>query len=160
MEQTATVIDVVGHDALVQGRRASACGQCAGQSACGTLGSWVERHSEMRVANPLGARAGDEVIVSVADGVLMRAAIRLYGMPMLGFFMMGFFVRYLAFYFGATAPELWAAGGALAGMMATLVWLRRAPGIQPDDSACIVRIKSRSVGVPVHAVDSRQVEFD
>ncbi len=154
MEQAVTVIDVVGHDALVRGRRASACGQCAGQSACGTLGSWVERYSEMRVANPLGARAGDEVIVSVADGVLMRAAIRLYGIPMLGFFTTGFLVRYLAFDFGAAAPELWAAGGALAGMTAALIGLRRTSDIQPDDSACIIRIKSRSVGVPVHAADS------
>ncbi len=157
MEQAVTVVGVVGHDALVQGRRISACGQCAGKSACGTLGSWVERYSEMRVANPIEARVGDEVIVSVADGVLIRAAIRLYGVPMLGFFTTGFLVRYMAFYFGAATPELWAAGGALAGMMAVLVWLRCTSGdMQPDDSACIVRIKSRPVGVPVYASRDNQ----
>ncbi|MDQ6960865.1 MAG: SoxR reducing system RseC family protein [Mariprofundaceae bacterium] len=151
MEQAATVVDVMGHAALVRGRRASACGQCAGKSACGTLGSWVERFSEMRVANPLGARAGDEVIVSVPDGVLMRAAIRLYGVPMLGFFTAGFLFRYLAFRFEVASPELWAAGGALAGMIAVLVWFRYAPDTQAASNACIVRIKSRAVGVPVHA---------
>jgi len=154
MEQAVTVVDITGDDALVRGRRASACGQCAGKSACGTLGSWVERFSEMRVANPLGARVGDEVIVSVPDGVLMRAAIHLYGIPMLGFFTMGFLVRYLAFRFEAASPELWAAGGALAGMIAVLLWLRRTSEIQAASGARIVRIKSRAVGIPVHVAES------
>jgi len=154
MEQTVTVVGIVGHDALVRGRRVSACGQCPGKSSCGTLGSWVERYSEIRVANPLGARAGDEVIVSVPDGVLMRAAIRLYGMPMLGFFTMGFLVRYLAFFFGVASPEVWAAGGALAGMIAVLVWVRRTSDAQEASGARIIHIKCRAAGVPVHVAGS------
>jgi len=140
MEQAVTVVGVVNHDALVRGRRVSACGQCAGKSACGTLGSWVERFSEMRVANSLGAKVGDEVIVRVPDGVLLRAAIHLYGIPMLGFFSMGFLVRYIAFGFEVTSPELWAAGGALAGMIAVFVWLRRTADTQTTSGVSIVRI--------------------
>ncbi|MDQ6958163.1 MAG: SoxR reducing system RseC family protein [Mariprofundaceae bacterium] len=140
MEQAVIVVDVVNNEALVRGRRASACGQCAGKSACGTLGSWVERFSEMRVSNPLGARVGDEVIVSVPDGVFLRVAMRLYGMPMLGFFAMGFFARYLAFRFDMASPELWAAGGALTGMIAVFAWLRQASDEQAASDASIVRI--------------------
>jgi len=150
MEQVVTVVDVTNNDALVQGRRASACGQCAGKSACGTLGSWVEHSVEMRVSNPLDARVGDEVIVSIPDGVFLRVAIRLYGMPMLGFFIMGFLFRYLAFHFEAASPELWAAGGALAGMIAVFAWLRQSPSTQSSSGVSIVRIKSRLVRVPVH----------
>jgi len=151
MEQTAIVVDVMNTDALVRGRRASACGQCAGKSACGTLGSWVERIAEVRVSNSLGARVGDEVIVSVPDGMLLHAAMRLYGAPMLGFFTMGFLVRYLAFYFEVASPELWAAGGALTGMIVVFMWLRQASNTQIASGASIVRIKSRAVGVSVRA---------
>jgi len=140
VEQTAIVVDVMNTDALVRGRRASACGQCAGKSACGTLGSWVERFAEMRVSNPLGAKVGDEVIVSVPDGMLLHVAMRLYGVPMLGFFTMGFLVRYLAFHFEMASPELWAAGGALAGMIVAFIWLRCAPDTQIASSGSIVGI--------------------
>jgi len=151
MEQTAIVVAVTNADALVRGRRASACGQCVGKSSCGTLGSWVERIAEMRVSNPLDAKVGDEVVVSVPDGMLLHAAMRLYGIPMLGFFTMGFLVRYLAFRFAAAAPELWAAGGALAGMAVAFVWLRRVSDTGADSGASIIRIKSRFVGITIHA---------
>jgi len=150
MEQVVTVVEVTNHDALVRGRRASACGQCAGKSACGTLGSWVERFAEMRVSNPLGARVGDEVVVNVPDGLLLRASVRLYGIPMLGFFIMGFLVRYIAFRFEVASPEVWAAGGALAGMIAAFAWLRRASDTQTAGGASIVRIKSRAVDIAIH----------
>jgi len=151
MEQAVTVVGIVGHDALVLGRRASACGQCPGKSSCGTLGSWVERSSEIRVANPLGARTRDDVIVSVPDGVLMRAAIRLYGMPMLGFFTVGFLFRYLAFRFEVASPELWEAGGALSGMIAVLAWLRYGPDTHAASGASIVRISKSRICIIHHS---------
>jgi len=152
MEQAVTVMDVMSHDALVRGRRASACGQCAGKSACGTLGSWTERFAEMRVDNALGARIGDEVVIDIPEGVLMRAALRLYGIPMLGFFAAGFMIRYAAIASGAAAPELWAVGGAVSGMIAVFAWLRCASDAQPSTGARIVRIKSHAPGVPARAV--------
>lgn len=149
MEQTVIVIDVQGDDALVRGRRASACGQCAGKSACGTLGSWTDRFSEMRVSNSIGAGIGDEVIVRVPDGMVLRAAMRLYGIPMLGFFVMGFLARYIAFRFALDAPELWAAGGAVTGLIAAFIWLRNTSNTPTSGGAGIVQIKSNMVNVPV-----------
>jgi len=149
MEQAVVVIDIMNNDALVRGRRASACGQCAGKSACGTLGSWTDRFSEMRVANSMGAKIGDEVIICVPDGMLLRAAIRLYGVPMLGFFMMGFLVRYVAFQFSLVAPELWAAGGAMVGLLVAFLWLHSTSNAAISSGASIVQIKSRAVNVPV-----------
>ncbi len=149
MEQIVTVIDVMHNDALVRGRRASACGQCAGKSACGTLGSWTDRFSEMRVANPVGAKVGDEVVVRVPDGLLLHAALRLYGMPMLFFFTAGFLIRYVAFRFSLNAPELWAAGGAALGLIASFIWLRNTSDTQTPSGVSIVHIKSRAVSVPI-----------
>ncbi|MDX8391740.1 MAG: SoxR reducing system RseC family protein [Mariprofundaceae bacterium] len=150
MEQTVFVVAVESNEALVRGRRATACGNCAGKSSCGTLGSWVERFAEMRVANSLAAKVGDEVIVEVSDGEFLRAALRLYGAPMLGFFTAGFSVRAMAMASDANAPELWAAIGALIGMSGVFVWLRH--GCQHEKSgARIVQICTKSVGVPVRA---------
>jgi len=151
MEQAVVVMDVAHGQALVRGRRASACGSCAGKSACGTLGSWVERFADMRVANPLGAKIGDEVTIEVPDGEFLRAALRLYGAPMLGFFTAGFASRALAFSMGASSPEMWAAGGALAGMVAVFLWLR---GSEKErmSGARIVHIRAHAVDIPVHSL--------
>ncbi len=148
MEQAVWVMDVQAGEALVRGRRATACGNCAGKSACGTLGSWVERFAEMRVANPLGAKIGDEVIVEVSDGEFLRAALRLYGAPMLGFFVLGFSVRAMAMSLQLGDPELLAAGGALAGMFGVFFWLRRGH-LQEKSGARIVRICTKAVDIPV-----------
>ena len=151
MEQTVVVMDVVHGEALVRGRRATACGSCAGKSACGTLGSWVERFAEMRVANPLGAKIGDEVTIKVPDGEFLRAALRLYGAPMLGFFVVGFATRALAFSMGAASPELWAAAGALAGMAGVFMWLRLAEK-ERMSGARIVHIRAQAVNIPVRSL--------
>jgi len=149
VEQAVWVVDVKAGEALVRGRRATACGSCAGKSSCSTLGSWFERFAEMRVSNGIGAKIGDEVVVEVDDAEFLRAALRLYGAPMLGFFTAGFSVRAVALAMHAGEPELWAAGAALAGMAAVFGWLR---GSQHDaiSGARIVRIRAKSVDIPVH----------
>lgn len=151
MEQTVVVMEATHGEALVRGRRATACGSCAGKSACGTLGSWVERFAEMRVANPLGAKIGDEVTIEVPDGEFLRAALRLYGAPMLGFFAAGFIVRALAFSIGAASPELWAAIGALVGMAVVFLWLRGSEK-KKMSGARIVHIRTHAVNIPIRSL--------
>jgi len=143
MEQTAVVIETRGGEAVVRARRLSACGGCAGQAACGTLGSWSNRVAEMRVANPVDARVGDVVTVRVPEGALLRAAARLYGAPMLGFFTAGFLARGLAMASGLASPDAWAALGALAGTGAVLL-LARARGGRGLDGVRIARVLERA----------------
>ncbi len=151
MEQAVIVVDVANGEALVRGQRATACGSCAGKSSCSTLGSWVERFAEMRVTNALGAKIGDEVTIEVPDGEFLRAALRLYGAPMLGFFAVGFSVRAMAFSMQAAAPELWAACGALAGMFGVFMWLRLAEK-ERMSGARIVHIRAHAVNIPVQSI--------
>ena len=150
MQQTAMVMRTAPGEALVRGRRASACGGCAGKSACGTLGSWFERYAEMRVADPLGASPGDEVVIEVGEGEFLRAALRLYGAPMLGFFVAGFGVRALALAAGFADAELFAALGAIVGMFGVFFMLRngRQHGMR---GARIVSISSRGLNIPVQS---------
>ncbi|MDQ6994457.1 MAG: SoxR reducing system RseC family protein, partial [Mariprofundaceae bacterium] len=74
--------------------RASSCGSCAGKASCSTLGSWKEgsghgRILSLRIQNTLNARVDDEVVIEVADGLLLKTAFRLYAMPMILFMMVG-----------------------------------------------------------------------
>lgn len=148
MEQAVVVLQAEDGEALVRGRRATACGSCAGKSSCGTLGSWFERFAEMRVANPLGARPGDEVTIEVPDGEFLRAALRLYGAPMLGFFAAGFAARALAMSMQQPNAELLAALAALGGMAGVFLWLRQTDR-ERMSGARIIRIRSHAVSIPV-----------
>jgi len=148
MEQVVTVVSLHGDQAVVRGRRASACGSCAGKAACGTLGAWVERLAEMRVTNTVAASVGDTVVVEVPDGLLMRVAFTLYGLPMLAFLITGLVVRSLALALGWRAPEALAAVGGLLGVAAVYAWIYFRHRPQSLD-ARIVRIRARAVAVPV-----------
>ncbi len=119
MEQQVRVMAIEGDQALVQGRRASACGGCAGKTSCSTMGSWVERVIELRVKNTLHAKAGDEIVLEVPDSAVMRIAFRLYAMPMLAFVAFGLAMRGLALAMGWPAVEALAA---LAGFAAVLIY--------------------------------------
>ena len=119
MEQQVTVIALQGDHAMVQGHRASACGDCAGKTSCSTMGSWVERFIELRVKNTVHAQVGDEVLLEVPDSAVMKIAFRLYAIPMLAFVLAGFGVRSLALAMGWPAAE---AIAALAGFAAVIIY--------------------------------------
>jgi len=148
MEQEVNVIEVRGDRARVRGVRASACGHCAGQSACGTMGSWVERYAEMDVDNSLGAKVGDRVTISVPDGQLLKATFRLYGMPMLVFMLVGLVVRQVAVSLEATSPDLWAAIAGMLGIAASYAWIMRRRGSHDVPVGRIVRIENGGI-IPI-----------
>jgi len=94
MRQTVFVTEIHANEATVVGERASSCNSCAGKASCKTLGSWKEgsgkgRVLKLRVQNELSAAVGDEVVIEVADGLLLKTAFRLYGVPMLVFIAVG-----------------------------------------------------------------------
>ncbi|HXH72909.1 MAG TPA: SoxR reducing system RseC family protein [Mariprofundaceae bacterium] len=148
MEQQVSVIEVKGSGARVRAARASACGHCAGQSACGTLGSWTQRFAEMDVENAIGARVGDEVVIDVPDGELLKATFRLYGLPMLLFIAAGMLVRHLAVMLQASAPDVWAAVAGVAGILGYYGWLRlRSPQLAKP-AGRIIRIERERI-IPI-----------
>jgi len=124
MEQQVTVIDVQGSEAIVHGRRASACGDCAGKASCSTMGSWVERIIELRVRNTVHAQKGDVVLLEVPDNAVLRIAFRLYAMPMLAFVVAGLCMRALAVQLAWANAELWAALGGIAAVIGYYLWYK------------------------------------
>ncbi len=152
MEQKVTVIAVEGGEALVEARRASACGDCAGKASCSTMGSWADRFARLKVRNTVHARVGDEVLLEVPDSMLLKVAFRLYGLPMIAFVLFGLFMRWLALAAGWALPEVWAAGGGMAGVLAIYALLLRSRAQASVLEARMVRIVRSSGTIPIRSL--------
>ena len=86
IEERAVVMDAGDGHAWVEIQRRSACGACAASGGCGTavLGKlWSGRRIRVRAIAEEPLRAGDEVCVGLADGVLLRGALLAYSLPLL-----------------------------------------------------------------------------
>ena len=70
------------------------------------------------VNNDMGARVGDEVVIEVADSLVLKSACRLYGLPMLLFFLAGTAAYLTSQNIGIGEPDLWAAVSGLAAVLA------------------------------------------
>ncbi len=87
LEMHAIVIQVEGVEALVQPLDTGGCGHCASEGGCGSSSlsklfcSHKPRH--FKVSNEVRAKVGDEVQVSIPDGVLLRGAMKLYVLPLI-----------------------------------------------------------------------------
>ena len=80
----AVVVEVSGADAWIElPARAASCENCSKTEACseGLIGSaGVRRY---RLANSIGARVGDRVQLTIADGGLWQASLASYVLPLL-----------------------------------------------------------------------------
>ena len=73
---------------------------------------------ELMVNNDMGARVGDEVMIEVADSLVLKSAYRLYGLPMLLFFAAGTAAYLASQHFGMGQPDLLAAVSGLGAVLA------------------------------------------
>ncbi|MDP1985255.1 MAG: SoxR reducing system RseC family protein [Sulfuritalea sp.] len=116
----AVVVAVSGSEVWVEvPGRAPACGNCKASDACqDSLLGLSAGPRRYRVANPIGARVGDHVQLTVADGTLWHASLMSYVLPLLlaiGGAGIG----------QSLAGDAWAVAGMLAGLGGGLVVLRR-----------------------------------
>jgi len=126
LEMRAIVIQVQGEDASVQPLGDGGCGHCNSTGGCGGSSlskmfcSSKPRHFKVR--NEAHAKVGDEVRVSLPDGVLFRGAIKMYVLPLLLLMVGGGCGVALA---GATGmQDAYAAAGALTGLLLGFAFAR------------------------------------
>ncbi len=84
LETRAIVVQVEGQYALVQANQGNGCGQCNGKG-CGTgklSQLFCSKPRQFQVDNPIRAKVGDEVIVSIQDGAVMRGIGLVYLLPL------------------------------------------------------------------------------
>ena len=111
VEQSARVVSVGAGSVLVEPvEPEGGCGACGGKG-CGTrrlAELFSRRPRNFRADSELSLQPGDRVVVGVAEGAVLAAALRLYGLPL------------AAMLAGALAAEAWWGGdlAALAGFAA------------------------------------------
>ncbi len=121
IEERARVVAVEGDYAWIEARP-GACGGCAARTACGTAGlqRWLQRRRrQVRALNRAGARPGDEVLVGLAEGALVRGSLWVYLVPLAGLIGGGVLASLLL-----GPGDSPAAVGALAGLAGTGLWSR------------------------------------
>ena len=143
MRQTVFVTETHGDEATVVGERASSCNSCAGKASCKTLGSWKEGSGEgrvlkLRVQNDISAEIGDEVVIEVADDLLLKTAFRLYGVPMLVFIAVGAVVGFVLQ--GQEIVDVAAALSGILGVVGYYAWIWK-QGAPEGFDAQIVEVK-------------------
>jgi sigma-E factor negative regulatory protein RseC len=121
LETRAIVMQVKGQSALVKANQGNGCEQCNGKG-CGTgklSQMFCSKPRLFQVDNSIGANVGDEVVISVADGAVLRGIGLVYLLPLL-LLVMGAILGSI----GVEQPQQrdgYAAVGSLCGLIAGFV---------------------------------------
>lgn len=128
-ESDGVVVRLDGHYAWVQASGpGSACGGCARKEGCSASGSGTvlddatgkaRKPQLLRLQNTIHAQPGDKVVIRAADGLVLKAVWRAYGMPLT----LAFCGALLAV--GLTNSDLAAIAGVLLGLGAGFMLMRR-----------------------------------
>ena len=127
IEQVAIVTYVKDGFAWVETNRQTACNGCAAHKGCGTaalarvLG---RRRNRVRAVNAVGARAGDRVMVGLAEDAFIQVSLAVYLVPVLAMLVGAGAGELFAIKLGLGVPEALSAVLGLLGMAGALIWLR------------------------------------
>jgi len=121
LETRAIIVQTDGHYAQVQVSQADGCEQCNGKG-CGTgklSQLFCSKPRQFLVDNPINASIGDQVIISVAEGAVLRGISLVYLLPLILLLMGAVIGNSLAEQ--AEQRDSYSAVGALLGMVAGFV---------------------------------------
>lgn len=119
IEERAWVIEAGDRYAWVETQPRTACGACPAGQGCGILaGAFRQRCTRLRVLTEFPVRAGDEVIIGIAENALLKGSLAVYGVPLAGL-LLGAVLGQLAVGGGEVGAVLLGSGG-LAGGFAWL----------------------------------------
>jgi sigma-E factor negative regulatory protein RseC len=145
LEMRAIVIQVMGEEASVQPLSSGGCGHCDSEGGCGsgTLSKLFcsSKPRSFKVRNEAGAKVGDEVQVSIPDGVLLRGAVKMYVLPLILLLVGG--VAGVGLAGEASMRDAYAATGASIGLLLGFILARLSPGVGQAVASSIV-VTSRS----------------
>ncbi len=135
MDQDVIVVRIEGNHAFVEAGGANAgCGRCheAGGCQSSVLGQlFGTKPRQFRVLNLIGAVPGEHVIVRIAEGAPMRAALLAYAVPVLFLLAGAIGGSVLSAHQNSgndTAAALGGLGGLLAGVLVGLAFHGRRTG--------------------------------
>lgn len=127
IEEQAEVVAREGRFAWVQTQRSSTCGACPVHKGCGTAAlSRVlgQRRTRVRVLNEADAGVGEQVIIGLPEQALVRGALAVYLVPLLGLLGGALFGAHLAGRLLAEQPDLFSIFFGGLGLAMGIAWLR------------------------------------
>lgn len=117
LETHAVVVSLDGMEAVVEPHQVDGCALCGKSGGCGARklsGLFCSQPRQFRLPNRIGARVGDRVCITLADGVLFRGAMIAYMLPLLLMLLCGMLGNILA---GEHHADATALAGALCGLV-------------------------------------------
>lgn len=127
IETEGVVVVTTPGSAWVETNRRSACGHCESSGACGTsllANTFGNKPTRVEVANGLGARVGDRVVLGLPEGGFLLGSLLLYLLPLAGLLVGALLGQFLAIRQALALVEPWAVLGGLLGLTAALGLLR------------------------------------
>ena len=126
IETRAIIIRLEGEEALVESVQGGGCGNCDSTNGCGSgklTSLFGNKPRRFRVDNAANAPVGAVVLVTLAEGVLLRSALLMYMLPL---FLLLAGASYGARLFnGVLSADASAALGALLGLVAGFLLARK-----------------------------------
>lgn len=125
LETRAIVVHVQGSHAFVEARGGGGCGHCDSERGCGSgklSQLFCNSPRQFKVQNEAHACVGDEVQITLLDGVLLRSSILMYVMPLLLLLSGGMLGGHWAS--NAASRDGYSALGALIGLVAGFLLAR------------------------------------
>jgi sigma-E factor negative regulatory protein RseC len=120
LEQSARVVESSSAGVWVEAVEPSGCGTCGGQG-CSTrkIAEMLQRRPrQFQVDSDLELLAGERVVIGIAEGSVLHAALRSYGVPLLLMLLGALFAQWL------WPGDLAGVGGMLLGGLAGWLGLR------------------------------------
>lgn len=122
IEELAVVAKIENNQVWVQAGANKGCGGCQQKSSCSTsVLDKLTRKREVAVDSEIELKAGDEVVIGIEEGVLIKASLLLYLIPLLAMGLAGGLTQQLL-PAGFVRADLVTAGVALASLGSSL-WL-------------------------------------
>lgn len=151
IEERGEVTAVNPPYALVVTQRHSSCGSCSAKG-CGTGALsqvFAARSQALRVLNPIDARAGEQVVLGLEEGALVRGSLAVYIVPLLTMIAGGVLGETLAPSLSLQATEYLSLPAAFAGLAAGFFWVRRFGRRMMNDPRFMAVILRRADESPV-----------
>lgn len=128
IEQTAMVVALDGNDVWVESTRQSVCAGCTINKGCGAkIASQIFKTAplRLRLQGSRGLEIGDQVRLGVDEGILVRASLAAYLVPLLFMIVFSMAGEFFASKLLGQHTELPTALSGMAGLAAGLFWLTR-----------------------------------
>lgn len=122
LEEEGVVVGIEGGIARVRIEPKGTCDSCA---SAGTCGMRPDTAGVLSAVNVAGARIGQRVRVTMKPGIVLKASLFLYGIPLTDAIVFAIVAKIMAVRTGLPGdPDLWAFGAGLLGLATTYLVMK------------------------------------